>query len=422
MRNNVIWAAKRLLTRRRFSQEEERRNAEFKARVVRIDAFCAKAAREWEAFFEAGADKNADPAAQAFHADVTEMMDELQKARLHPEHDRAAKEAADLFQKVRRMEKAEGLPARQRGDLASDPPGPASPELVTARCALREASAKSERAALLPKPTVRAEDLKTAVYEMRCWFGWAAYVLPPGEFEYAFLDLWTRFGPGQPQVKDARRAFESARRLRNFPRLEAALERWPELPFSYEEPSAEDLLRARWQAAEPLVRDGDPPEKIAAVFERFTADDLHEVSHGQDLYSAPFILAITRHPLCDWGSALEILHSFSASAYQEYWRQGQAESDFDDLERMLFEAFDTIACRANGVGFRSRSFKTNYRIGPVMQDGHPNPNHPQNWEKWAIPERNLPTVAGQRHNPRVYFDGTLIRPSFEAWKDVAAGA
>ncbi len=376
MVGQVIWAARRLLTGKRTSQTKERDYAEFKARVARIEAVLARASQEWEGYFAVGESEGADPIARSYHVFVREVMEHLQKARGHPDHGRALKACYTVKQEVVRLRLAAGLPKYEPRDTSSEPP--ASPELAAANAAVAEAQAEVDRTSRLPIPEVRAEELKTPTYELRCHYGWAAHVLDETEFEEFFRDVWTRFSPGSSQGKYAKGAFCAVRSLRRFPRLELALERYPDLPFSYDPPTPEELLRAEWKNAEPLLTDRDPMEKIEAVFADFSADDLHEVSHGQDIYSAPFILAIARHPRCDWASALEILHSYCASSHQRYWAKGQSEAEFGKNDRMIFEAFEIISQRANGIGFRSRSFKTNYEFGPVMTEGKPDPLHPQN--------------------------------------------
>ncbi|SDX81477.1 hypothetical protein SAMN05444358_11233 [Ruegeria halocynthiae] len=419
MAGQVIWSRFRFLKGKRENQTEGDKRAEFKARVARINAVQEKASREWEGYLASGALENADPLAKSYHAYVYALMEQLQKSRRHPEHDQAVKAGATIWREVQHLREEAGLPREPPRDASTEPTP--SPELDAALSALDKANAETERASRLPLPEVTTEDLKSIVYEGKCLCGWVARVLPVSEFEDFVLDLWKRFGPVHPQVEDALHAFDAVRSLRRFPRLERALERRPGLPFSYDPPTQEELLRAEWKTAEPLVCDSDSIEKIEAVFAEFSADDLHEVAHGQDLYSAPFILAIARHPLCDWASALEILHSYSASAYQKYWAEGKVESDFDDkCERMLFEAFDIIAHRANGIGFRSRSFRVNFDPWQVTENGKPNPDHPQNWIKWAIPEKKLRHPKGKKHKPNIEFDSSLIRPSFEAWKKARA--
>lgn len=414
MVGQVIWAARRLLTGKRKSQAKEQHYAEFKARVARIEAVLARASQEWEGYFAAGESEGADPIARSYHVYVREMMEHLQKTRRHPDYARALKALDPFQQEVVRLRLAAGLPRSEPRDTSSEPP--ASPELAAANAAAAEARAEVDRTSRLPNPDVTTEDLKSPSYERRCHYGWAAHVLDESEFEEFFRDVWKRFPPMSPQGKNARDAFCAVRSLRRFPRLELALERYPDLPFSYDPPTPEDLLRAEWNNSEPLLRDSDPMEKIEAVFADFSADDLHEVSHGQDLYSAPFILAIARHPRCDWASALEILHSYCASSHQRYWAEGQSEAEFGKNDRMIFEAFEIISQRAKGIGFRSRSFKTNYEFGPVMTDGKPDPLHPQNWLKWAIPERKMIHPKNKRHKPSIVFDATLIRPRFEVWR------
>lgn len=414
MAGQVIWSGFRFLTGIPKSQAEEKQNAELKARVARINAVLARASREWEGYFAAGAMEEADPAAKSYHAYIRALMEQFQKDRRHPEHDRAIKAGAGVWKEVQRLRSEAGLPRGKSCDISTEQS--LSPELAAAVLALERASAETKRTSRLPLPEAKTEDLKSILYEGKCLCGWAAHVLPAAEFEDFFLDLWERYGPAYPQVKAAQYAADAVRPLRRFPRLETALERWPELPFSYDPPTREEVLRAKWKATEPLVCDGDSMEKIEAVFAGFSADDLHEVAHGQDLGSAPFVLAVARHPLCDWASALEILHSFSASAYQQYWSEGKIESDFDDEEQMLFEAFDTIALRASGIGFRSRLFTTNFDNWLVTKDGELNPYHPQNWVKWTIPEKRLRHPRGKKHKPSITFEGTEIRPSFEVWR------
>lgn len=415
MVGKVIWAAKRLLTGARVSQAKEREFVEFKGRNTRIDLVLALASEAWEDYFAKGGLEDADAIAKSYHAYVCEMLADLKQAGRHPDHDRAIKASRVMEDEVRRLRVAAGLPKNEPRDMSNEPS--ASPELAAARLALEAARIESTRTSRLTKPDVTTEDLKSASYLTKCLYAWAAHVLPEAAFEDFFLDIWKRHPPTSIQVKHARLAFDTAKALRNFPRLAMALDRWPDLPFSYDPPTAVELLRADWQNAEPIVRDNDPIEKIEAVFAGFSADDLHEVSHGQDIYSAPFMLAIARHPLCDWASALEILHSFCAGSYQVNWNEGKPESDFDRNHRMLFEAFEIISQRANGIGFRSRSFKTNYHFGPLMVQGKPDPYHPQNWLKWAIPERRLYRPQGNAHKPSIVFEATQIRPTFEVWSE-----
>ncbi|WP_156026494.1 hypothetical protein [Sulfitobacter donghicola] len=410
----MIWAAKRLLTGEQVSQSKERKFAEFKARCARLDAVHARASAAWEAYFNAGGMDNADPIARSYHAFVREMMEELYNGSRHPEYDRAIQALHPLQEKVSSLRVAAGLPEREPQDTSSEPQ--ASPELAAARKVLAKAKAEATRASRLVKPDVTTKDLKSPTYLTKCLYGWAAHVLPEAEFEDFFLDIWERHPPSSSQVKDAQLAFNKARVLRDFPRLAGALDRWPDLPFSYTKPTDEQLLHAQWKNAEPIVRDSDPIEKIEAAFAGFSADDLHEVSHGQDIYSAPFMLAIARHPLCDWASALEILHSFCASGYQDYWIDRKPEADFGKHDRMMFEAFEIISQRANGIGFRSRSFQTNYHFGPLTAQGKLDPNHPQNWLKWAIPEHKLIRPKGASHKPSILLDGAQLRPTFEAWR------
>lgn len=415
MAGKVIWSWLRSLTGKRTGQDDEKKRAEFKARVARIEAFDKRASLEWESYFKKGALVDADPLAKSYHAYVQSLMEQFQKGRRHPEHDRAIKEGAEISRKVQRLRVETGLPRALPRDPSSEPPP--SGELAAVLSALENANIEIRRTSSLRLPEVKTEDLKSIVYEDKCRCGWAARVLPVAEFEDIVLDFWHRHGHMHPKITAMRAAIDDLRPLRRFPRLEMALERWPHLPFSYDPPTQEELLRAEWKTAEPLVRDSDPIEKIEAIFADFSADDLHAVAHGQDDYSAPFILTIARHPLCDWASALEILHSFCASAYQKNWSQGEVESDFDDQNtRMIFEAFDIIAQRANANGFRSRSFATNFENWMVAVNGRPNPYHPQNWEKWAIPQKKLLRPRGKIHKPSIEFEGTMIRPTFEAWR------
>lgn len=415
MTGKVIWSGLRFLTGKRTGQDEEKKRAEFKSRVARIEDFDKRASREWESYFAKGALETADPLAKSYHAYVRTLMEQFQEGRRHPEHDHAIKEGAEIWQEVQRLREEAGLPKTLPHDPSTEPPP--SGELAAALSALEKAHVEIERTSRLPLPEVKVEDLKSILYEDQCRCGWAARVLPVAEFEDLILDFWQRHGPSHSKIKAMRTVVDDLYPFRRFPRLELALERWPNLPFSYDPPTQEELLRAEWRTAEPLVRDSDPIEEIEAIFAEFSADDLHAVAHGQDLDSAPFILAVARHPLCDWASALEILHSFSASAYQKYWSQGKIEGDFDDKnERMLFKAFDIIAQRANGIGFRSRSFATNFDDWSVTSNGKPNPYHPQNWEKWTIHEKKLLRPMGEIHKPAIDFQGAEIRPTFETWR------
>lgn len=412
MVGNVIWAAKRLLTGRRESQLKELDFVKSKAQSARIDAVVARASAEWERYFTSGGAEGADPVARSYHAYIKKMMEDLSQVRRHPDHQRAIEAIRPLELEVVRLHTASGRPKSEWLKMLDDPSASAE---VAAYVALREAQQEVTRTSNLPKPEVRTQDLKSATYVNKCLYGWAAHVLKETDFEDFFLNVWQKFHAYSRQAEDVQHAFNAARSLRNFPRIELALERFPDLPFSYDPPTPDHVMRAEWKQIEPLIRDSDPMDMIEGAFANFSADDLHEVAHGQGMYSAPFILAIARHPLCDWASALEILHSYSASSYQSYWIDGAPESDFGKHDRIIFEAFETISRRANGIGFRSRLFKTNYCFGPIASGGKPDPSHPQNWTKWKIPNKKLVQPNAKKHRPRIDFDGTLIRPSFEAW-------
>ena len=160
-----------------------------------------------------------------------------------------------------------------------------------------------------------------------------------------------------------------------------------------------------------------PREEIARVLAGFTTDDLHALAHGEDLADAPLAEAIARHPSCDWGSACEILHSYSASAYQGYWAEGRAEDTFSKNERCLFRAFAVIADRAGRGDFATQRFSHNWRVGEAaLPDGNPNTHHPSHWVKWRIPEDRLLPTSGERHRPSVMLDGGKVRLTFEAWQ------
>ena len=172
-------------------------------------------------------------------------------------------------------------------------------------------------------------------------------------------------------------------------------------------------LRKAWRKSAPLVTYALPPDEIARVFAGFSADDLHEIAHGEDLSDAPLIEAIVRHPLCDWGSACESLHSFSAEAYQDDWRGGKTEESFGANDRALFRAVSVIADRANRGDFRTYRFGHNWNFGPAAHsDGSPNGDHTSHWARWRIAARALRPTEGEKLHPSVTFDGGKILPEF----------
>lgn len=170
----------------------------------------------------------------------------------------------------------------------------------------------------------------------------------------------------------------------------------------------EKAAREAWRNSVPIVSYRSAPEDIERAFADFSADDLHEIAHGEDISDAPLVGAVARHPNCDWGSACEILHSFSAAAYQTYWRDGRTEDSFSQDEQRLFQAFQTIADRAKEGSFRTSAFRHNWR--PDQEEP------PENWIKWSIPQRNLGQSGGQVHRPNIVVAGGKIRPIFEVWQ------
>ncbi|WP_189371071.1 hypothetical protein [Tateyamaria omphalii] len=147
-----------------------------------------------------------------------------------------------------------------------------------------------------------------------------------------------------------------------------------------------------------------------------SSDDLHELAHGECEEDGSIAAAIVRHPLCDWGSAFEILHSYSAAAYQSYWKDGKPESSFGTVDQVLFDAFATIAMRAASEGFPTRKFKHYLEIHRFGDEqGKPNPYHPSNWIKWSLPRRVLEPTDDCKHNPSVVLEGGRILPNFEFW-------
>ena len=182
--------------------------------------------------------------------------------------------------------------------------------------------------------------------------------------------------------------------------------------------SGEERLRLReiWQQTEVLVTCDCPQDKITDVLADFSSDDLHALAHGESVEDGVFAEAIARHPLCDWGTAFEILHSYSAASYQSYWREGKAEDSFGDVDQTLFRAFSTIAERASSEGFASRKFNHNMeRHERTDAEGRPNPYHPSNWVKWSLPERVLTPTQGARPKPTVVLDCGRVLLEFNTW-------
>ncbi len=241
----------------------------------------------------------------------------------------------------------------------------------------------------------------------------AAYYLPTPVYEIFF----SRIVKSQKalELSAAIFALHDAQAVRTFPNLRPAADRPRPKPVLQ---SVDEIkLREEWRKSKPLVSCRSPREEIVQILAGFSADDLHEMAHGDDVMDAPLIEAIASHPLCDWGSACEILHSFSASAYQMAWRDGKLEDSYREDDRALFRAFAVISDRARNGNFRSRRFKHNWDVGkPLNKDGSSNLYHPKHWVKWRIAENALFPTNGEKHRPDVTFDGGKVLPSFERWK------
>lgn len=175
-------------------------------------------------------------------------------------------------------------------------------------------------------------------------------------------------------------------------------------------------LRKEWSRSTPLVTCDCGPERISAVLAGFSADDLHALAHGESVEDGTLAEAIVRHPLCDRASALEVIHSYSASAYQSYWREGRSEESFSDLDRTLFRAFATVAERAASEGFRTDNFRHNLDLKRRFREtGEPDGYHPQDWVRWRLPAGALKPTGGQWHKPDVSLEGGKVLPRFELW-------
>lgn len=269
---------------------------------------------------------------------------------------------------------------------------------------------RSEGAA--PDSSMTGDDQITSVLTETRIHGWAAHFLPYSDYQAFYARTIIANFP--VEVAAARRAKQAEHLLsRNSP-LNSGLDHCGS-PRKLEL-SKEDLLKEEWQNADPLLTCASSPEQIRAFFATLTADDLHEIAHGEDVMDAPLIEAIACHPLCDWGSAFEILHSFSAASYQTYWKEGKTESDFDTWDQSLFRAFSTIAARAVGEGFKSRRFHHNADWGKRLdRNGEPDPDYPTNWIKWSLPDGVVRPTKGEMHRPLIVFSGGEIRPTFEVW-------
>jgi hypothetical protein len=243
--------------------------------------------------------------------------------------------------------------------------------------------------------------------------GWAAHFMKFGEYKKFYTR--TIIANRHEEIAAARQAIHTDNVLSKFSPLRDSLDHCAS-PRKLEL-SQEDLLKEAWCESEPLVSSASSPDEIDAFFANLTADDLHEIAHGEDLLDAPLIEAVARHPLCDWGSAFEILHSFSAASYQSRRKEGKQESDFDELDQSLFRIFDTIATRATGKGFKSHRFRHNADWGEQLdRKGEVNPYHPANWVKWRLPNDVLKPTKGEKNRPSIVFTGGEIRPTFEVWK------
>ena len=183
------------------------------------------------------------------------------------------------------------------------------------------------------------------------------------------------------------------------------------------EVSREDQLMHAWRKSAPLLTTQNTQQEIETFFTTLNADDLHEMAHGEDVSDAPFLLAIARHPLCDWASAFEILHSFSAASYLEKLSSEEIAANFSADEQTLFHAFATISERAHGAGFKTRKFKHNADWGsPIGRDGSINPYFPTLWQNWALPKAALQPTQGKQCKPRISFGSGEIRPTFQERK------
>lgn len=243
---------------------------------------------------------------------------------------------------------------------------------------------------------------------------WAAFFAP--EETYAFFFLETMRRSEAFSVLAAIEARKAASDFRTFKTLKKLL---PEKQSPKPRLAAANgvNLRQEWLDCKPIMTSSSPAGEIHKALEGFSADDLHEISHGESLCDAFLIEAVAHHPLCDWGSACEILHSYSAAAYQHHWKEGQEEDNFSEDDQALFRAFSIISNRARSNGFATFMFDHNWRPGPaIYKDGSANEYHPENWVKWRIPQRFLQSTLRQKHKPAVFFDGGRILPSFDVWK------
>jgi len=245
---------------------------------------------------------------------------------------------------------------------------------------------------------------------------WAAHFLPVDLYmDFFRTNLLHPLRWGCPHAVAAKTA---AAKVRDFPEPSSAK---PQEKKSVIESAATYAAREIWQHADPLITYQDTREDITRALADLSADDLHALAHGEDVTDAPIIEAVAKHPKCDWGSALEILHSFSASVYQGYWALDKSEADYGEEDQALFRAFQAISDRANSGGFQSSKFLNNMRIPPLtLSDGSANPEHPANWVKWAIPAEAMVQTEGLQHQPEVIFDAGKISLTFEGWQKAQA--